>query len=93
MGLPKLGGYRAGQYADVSTPGVLEGICYRGPDTAKYQRVWKRISLAHAGETVEVEATGLQMNDSGVSSFGFRTVFRLDGDQAFVVSNLPFDPK
>ncbi len=54
--IPKLSPRWNERDASTDSPGALENLCYRQPDTASWQNVWEIIRVGTYGEIVKVDA-------------------------------------
>ena len=85
--IPKMSGYRDDIYKNVQTPGNLEDICYKKPDSSTFQNTWDIIRVTQNGNNVIVDAYGhwLEREESG--SFRYITDYRINKDSVVVVSH------
>jgi hypothetical protein len=85
--IPKMSGYPDDIYKNIQTPGNLEDICYKMPDSSTFQNTWDIIRVTQNGNNVIVDAHGhwLEREESG--SFRYITEYRINKDSVVVVSH------
>ncbi len=85
--IPKMSGYRDDIYKNIQTPGNLEDICYKMPDTSTFQNTWDIIRVTQNENNVIVDAHGHWLEREETGSFRYITEYRISKDSVVVISH------
>jgi hypothetical protein len=85
--IPKMSGYSDSVYKNIQTPGDLEAICYKMPDTATFQYRWDIICVTQNEDNVIVDAHGTWLEREETGSFRYITEYKINQDSVVVISH------